>query len=1288
MTKTCTNKNPLTRGGTSQKQRLLDAIRKDYVHIDEHTTSDLLVFARQFAGRLKYYDIDQKISGDWGDFFASDVSILIAIIAENNVSAYEQGFEQILDALSAEIAALYDPPTTVGGVLQIANLEDLPEYLPSLKKVFDYILSLAQHLDQQITKLPEATGLKAFARSVIQQHCRTPFKKLLGIYKVGSQDPLIAGNDYLLIDETHRKAFPAVREIQQFYTQDIIQKGLSEIWLDTTLSWSDFYNALNYLDFQEAFGNPPSPITTPENVEQLVMPVVIPLSGIFENLIKAINQIVFEAPRFLEETLNDWPQHQPHLALYLAFLKLYRFAQSHLNGLKERHVSYYYKEVLRLKEKGATPDEVHLILQLAKHVEDYLLEDGTTFKAGKDGEGNEVIYEALEATALNKAQVAQIKSIYHTIFDGKIYAAPIANSEDGLGTELTNPDGQWHPFGPSTQFTGDVTQAHPEIPLPPPLSDTDASNLFEQVTQVAEVGFAIASPNLYLREGQRTIILTLTAALIDPTGDPVITTNWAVDHFKILLTSEEGWIEKALTDLPTYNGTELSIEIKLSADDAPVLPYNPLVHFETFQTNAPIVKVLLREANGTSIYNELRKLDVTNVHTRVEVTGVKDLVVQNQTGRLDLSKPITPFGSSPKIGSAFILGNNEVFQKILIEDLTLHFEWDGLNPVGNIFKPGFDVTASLEYLKNNDWQDGPAGIDLIEKTLTTLEEEISVAAVEGLANFGRTDYAKFEYGPNKSYAVKSKDGFLRCSLDRDFGHQDFLREYPKALIRFSTDPDDTSGIDGRFTTTACGDGPPFAIVIGTDGEPEKCVVLRDPPYTPTFKEMSLDYIAQSTFNFSDTEEEALSQLQGQFFHVHPFGQRLQHPLLNISNANIALMPQYNYEGNLYIGLSDIFPQQSVSILFQVAEGSANPLAEKQIVEWFYLYNNNWVKFNEADYADSTNGLLQSGIIQFFLPRKINNDNTWLESGHIWLRASVGTSSDAISKIISIEAQAVKASFSDQDNAEDFLATPLAAGTIKKLLQSDASIKKINQPYDSFGGKVKEKSEHFFKRVSERLRHKDRAIAIWDYEHLVLEAFPEIYKVKCLNHTQLRTDPDDSNHKFINEIAPGYVLFVAIPDLKNRNAVDPLKPYTSLNTLDLIKQYLQKRISPHVNLDVVNPLFEAIKLDFQVQFHQGKDFTIYKKILEQEIIAFLSPWAFESEEKKDIEFGGSICKSVLLDFVEERPYVDFVTEFRMDQLTGPDLPDILDIEEAIASTARSILVSNGQHIINELANNCI
>ena len=63
-------------------------------------------------------------------------------------------------------------------------------------------------------------------------------------------------------------------------------------------------------------------------------------SGFFESLKK--------------QSESDWDKsvnHSPHEALFLAFLKLYRHSQNHLNQLPARHLDFFYKKVLRLPLK-------------------------------------------------------------------------------------------------------------------------------------------------------------------------------------------------------------------------------------------------------------------------------------------------------------------------------------------------------------------------------------------------------------------------------------------------------------------------------------------------------------------------------------------------------------------------------------------------------------------------------------------------------------------------------------------------------------------------------------------------------------------------------------------------------------------------------------------------------------------------------------------------------------------------------------------------------------------------
>jgi hypothetical protein len=189
----------------------------------------------------------------------------------------------------------------------------------------------------------------------------------------------------------------------------------------------------------------------------------------------------------------------------------------------------------------------------------------------------------------------------------------------------------------------------------------------------------------------------------------------------------------------------------------------------------------------------------------------------------------------------------------------------------------------------------------------------------------------------------------------------------------------------------------------------------------------------------------------------------------------------------------------------------------------------------------------------------------------------------------------------------------------------------------------------------------------------LEQFPQINKVRCINHSGFYTGKDGS--EVFCENYPGHVTIITIPDFRNRSGINPLRPYTPVSLIKNIDDYLHSIISPFVKLHVKNPLFEEIQLEFNVTFHDHLDANFYVQLLNKEIERFLTPWAYDA--KTEISFGGKIIKSLLLNFVEERPYVDFVTDFKMNQVVREN--EIIkkvdyDIEVAIPKTARSLLVS--------------
>src|SRR3546814_1501236 len=95
--------------------------------------------------------------------------------------------------------------------------------------------------------------------------------------------------------------------------------------------------------------------------------------------------------------------------------------------------------------------------------------------------------------------------------------------------------------------------------------------------------------------------------------------------------------------------------------------------------------------------------------------------------------------------------------------------------------------------------------------------------------------------------------------------------------------------------------------------------------------------------------------------------------------------------------------------------------------------------------------------------------------------------------------------------------------------------------------------------------------------------------------------------------------------------------------DLIKSFLAKITTPHLELEVLNPLFEEIQLEFDVQY-RSEDIAFFTQQLRSDLEQFLAPWAFDNSS--DIRFGSSVNKSVLINFIEERPYVDYISGVKM------------------------------------------
>lgn len=988
--------------------------------------------------------------------------------------------------------------------------------------------------------------------------------------------------------------------------------------------------------------------------------------------------------------------YEPHLALFLSFLKLMKFPQEQLNQFGKRHLNFYYTEVLKLSRKPFVPDRVHLIFEMARNAVPEILGKDASFEAGKDLKGKMRYYRSLEETALNQAVVSSVRSIFHTTGVAVKYAS-VSHSEDGLGAPLPEPTRGWPAFG-NSNWPGVTT------------------------------GFALASPVLVLKEGTRTITLTLKLKCLNPDlfpEDSVISAG-----LKVFLTSDKNWVNAGNPAVTFSAGEEehsLRMVISLAPGIPPVSPYNKKVHGENFSTESPVIRFLVDAGvpEGYQVYSALAESDLLSATLNVEAEGMKDLTLENDQGRIDPAKPFYPFGVQPGINSNFYAGNAEVFGKKW-KNLKLNFTWKNLpdfsnhyacytkdlvNNNGNTYnitqKPTTsqlvinsqsDFKVTVQYLKNNLWYpaEGSEEKELFTNPVTldrdqaeplpppkNASEELHGPAVSDLSKqivrqylhqpvtlrkaIASFDVLKFNPGFPKyewftgRLGPATRGNFIRLNLDTSFLHEHYARIYSMAVLAKATN---------------------------------SSIWLPREPYRPEATSVTLSYEAEETCDFTAagrTPEEILGNYKEravQLFHEEPFGQSEQHLFLKEqcdflgpeSKAAIKLAPAFEPEGEWMIGLSGARPDSVISLLIQVAEGSEDPMAPTfgmhEQVLWSILVNNEWKPLNK-DYllSDATANLLRPGILKLQLPPVIPEAHTRSGDNLTWLRATLPESvrHTSVCKIIGVHAQAAIAAFNDLENEHSHLETALPAGSISKMTDKPGSIKKVEQPYATFGGAPAETDQAFYQRISERLRHKQRSVTIWDYERMVLQQFPEVYKVKCLSHTRLHNRQGTEDY---SELSPGDVTLIIVPDIRNRNSFDPLHPRASQNLLRDINNHIGSQNNFHVDCKAVNPGYETIHLSFRVKFHEGHDPNLYRNILNEDLIRHLSPWAYG--QISSMRFGGTVYKNSLLLFIEQRPYVDFISQVKMYHRKGENDKNVDDCASISATDARTILVSDREH----------
>jgi hypothetical protein len=940
---------------------------------------------------------------------------------------------------------------------------------------------------------------------------------------------------------------------------------------------------------------------------------------LYNSITDGLYRITGFASRYYEKALQS-AGHTPHIGLLLSFLQLFRHNQAHLNGLTKKHLDFYYNDVLKMSLPQYQPDSVHVCFRTAKLVDEYMVEKGTLLAAGKYDNGEDILFRTEEDLLVNKTDIAAVK----TIFIGKNPKLDTGTSQQivtklysaGIEKDLIeNPDVAWPAFG---------------------VGELDNTSAIPQ--QDARIGFAVSSPVLLMEGGDREISLVievsnesiaqlkqLMAEVKEHYSLSDADTFYKVftRAFTIKITGIKGWHE--ITDYlaeSSYTspiaGNILLIKMYLDAGFPAVVGFNPLLHTsgsDAFNTDYPVIAISINSNNAVYPYSFVAPLVIKRMKITVDVKGLQVFSAFNEHGPLNTSKPFYPFGNNPDVGSFLMIGQKEVFYKHL-EQLGFRIEWQGLPKEEFGFTEYYEgypekvvnesFQCKLIVLKNGHWIPATEAErqDILLFRSVNSTGPVFDYSVQPITEIDYIDIEKIrlptaravDFTGLPAYSNSSKRGFIKFELvapAMGFG----IDEYPILVSE--------------------------AIIKKAKKDPDVKTVNK--PYVPVIDKLLINYTASTDINFANYQQ---SLRDGNtFYHLSPFGLRAMDAYMLAGDIHL-VPPQYDNGGHIYIGLKNLKAPQTVSLLFQFLE-KADEFAQYESTSklgWRYLKDNRWEEFRPDQLlSDTTNGLRKSGIVKLDIPEEINTSNTILPAAYYWLKITNAGNADKTPPLLAIYTQVVAAGrvVTAEGIANGHIILP---GVIKMLYKKVPNIAEVLQPFTSFGGRRPDGDTEKYMRMAERMRHKKRASNAWDYERMILDRFPEVFKAQCL-------------HWFDPTTGKKELKIVLFPEMFNNNRYDLLQPSFSNTYLQQVEDYLSDYTSVFSRPHVINPHYEVIKVVSRIRFVRGYGNGYYVQKLGDAVTAWLSPWL--NTEKSNVMFGGPLDISALAAFLSNIDYVDHV-----------------------------------------------
>jgi len=1169
--------------------------------IDGRTEQDWLSFLTDYATLINFFNTSNIIEGNWAPFLLKDPIFLTASILKTKYTALHDLYKNSCFEIQQIILRGIEVNTTYRAIDNlfdhIGHIYKIIERWTSYMLLSDEKYDLKDFvLDQVKTKF----SIDFWAVQYFRQHLYT-------------------------ISVTGLQVGPA--RFQDFNSFDPI------IWKESE-GQSPYWEVLGTEVQEIKTGNPLN-----------ISICLTALKKVGDRLFTFFESIINHSSEEYKK-LSLVKSRYPDTTLLRSFVDLLKIQQQELNNISQKHLDFYYKDILKQVPLPAGADKVFLSTELLKTNATFNLPAATLFEAGYDTQKKAILFSSQKNASLNPASIINIKTLCYTNNSNSLptLALQDISKPDTLQKDEEGRILSWPTFGSSSS---------------------------EMLS--ATLGIAFASPMLLLREGERKITLTLK---FDSSIYPGLLLG--AQYF---LSTQNKWlqVELASTDpvsCPVWPSDTCTVTIIIPPAQLPIEPF--LINPDGLVSEWPILKILFGRLADPIAPPRLNSLTI-----KVDVTDVASFKLYNDYGELNSKSPFPPFGPIPAINNNFIFGNNEILSKPL-DQLVIKLKWQELPCDFQAYYQQYNDNITLQKATENIPKKDTAlrrlflskskknkvADDTIPFNNTCFTIDFELLQQKSWQEFGMSKMSKTTDDNGKSkfvsyetdskciprvgkdlllFDTRYKDKCAPC-VTTDSGYFAYNKNEAESKS-YIPDPSiqniplQYNGINSSGFLKMILTGPIYgfgsgifpnvvtnitlinASSITKKVEPLELIEPAPLPFIPKLNSFTAEYSASETYKFkNETDGYPL-----QCYLYSPFSKykiydnsgihqtdttsvsiSIVGPSYGLASSGIPLYPSFIFSGALFIELAQLIPANTLNLYFELTRNSVeNPAGNT--IKYYYLTDKGWDEL--IILSDSTNNFQCSGIIELNIPADINNNNNLMPGKNNWI--SIATTGDpgSYSQTVFLKTNGFSVQRCDSSILEMNDIAYIKSNTITKPMIAIPQISKVTQPFPSFGGKVAENKVAMNKRVSSIIKTKDRIISNDDFYTLILQKYKEVYYVKVIY---------DALQSIIN-----VYLVRSIQDHTDPNAFIPL---ASACLESEIQQYLDKKSSPFTTINVSNFELQYIRITASIVLKESfiPQFQLLHNLINQALNIYLSPWIASNHAQRVI--GEPLSNSKIAGFI--------------------------------------------------------